>query len=161
MIEEAKKAILESSPESSIYIGCDSIYKPSNKKTTFATVVVVHKDSKHGCKIFYKTETLPDYGIRRVRLLQEAIQAASVAQELIEVIGDRNYEVHLDLNPNPLHKSNEAVKEACGYVLGVLGIEAKIKPFSWAAAHCADHIVKKKHLTAYYRNKKLVELENT
>jgi predicted RNase H-related nuclease YkuK (DUF458 family) len=51
-------------------------------------------------------------------------------------------EVHLDINPNPKHKSSIAVKEALGWVKGSLGIDAKIKPDSFAATHAADHVVR-------------------
>jgi predicted RNase H-related nuclease YkuK (DUF458 family) len=41
-----------------------------------------------------------------------------------------------------MYKSNVAVKEALGYVKGTLGIDAKIKPDSFAATHAADHVVR-------------------
>jgi predicted RNase H-related nuclease YkuK (DUF458 family) len=145
MIEEAKQAILDSSPHSSVYIGCDSIRYVNKKGQWFAkysTVIIVHMDSKHGCKIFHDSADLPDFGNLKQRLMNEVNYAIGAATEILDVLGDRHMEVHLDINPNPKHKSNVAVKEALGWVKGSLGIDAKIKPESFAATHAADHMVR-------------------
>lgn len=144
MIEEAKKAILESSKESSVYIGCDSIRFRKNGMwhAKYSTVVIVHMDSKHGCKLFHTSQDMPDFGNLKQRLLNEVQFAVMTATEIVEVLGDRHMEIHLDINPNPKHKSSVAVKEALGWVKGSLGIDAKIKPSSFAATHAADHAVR-------------------
>jgi len=144
MIEEAKKAIESSSSSSSIYIGADSIRYNNRGRwyAKYSTVVILHKDSKHGCKLFHRTVDLPDYGNLKQRLMTEVGYAIEAASELIEVIGERHLEIHIDINPNPKYKSSVAVKEALGYVKGSLGIDAKIKPSSWAASHAADHLVR-------------------
>lgn len=144
--EAARKAIIASSPESSVYIGADSIRFKKDKKwfARYSVVIIVHMDSKRGCKLFHKTVDLEDYGNLRQRLITETFYAIEAATEVIEVIGDRKLEVHLDLNPNPKHKSNIAVKEALGYVKGAVGLDAKIKPASFAASHCSDHIARGK-----------------
>jgi hypothetical protein len=144
MIEEAKKAILNSSKDSSVYIGCDSIRFKKNKQwyAKYSTVIIVHMDSKRGCKLFHESVDMPDYGNLKQRLLTEVQMAVSTATEIIDVIGDRHMEIHLDINPNPKHKSSVAVKEALGWVKGSLGLDAKIKPSSFAATHAADHAVR-------------------
>lgn len=144
MIEEAKQAILSSSKESSVYIGCDSIRFRKNKMwyAKYSTVIIVHMDSKHGCKLFHSSIDMPDYGNLKQRLLTEVQMAVTTATEIIDVLGDRHMEIHLDINPNPQHKSSVAVKEALGWVKGSLGIDAKIKPSSFAATHAADHAVR-------------------
>lgn len=144
MIEEAKQAILESSPQSSVYIGCDSIRFRKNKMwyAKYSTVIIVHMDSKRGCKLFHDSIDMPDYGNLKQRLLTEVQYAVSAATEIVEVLGDRHMEIHLDINPNPKHKSSVAVKEALGWVKGSLGLDAKIKPHSFAATHAADHVVR-------------------
>ena len=145
MWEEAKEAIRLSSPESSVYIGCDSIRfkKHGVWHARYATVIVVHRDSRHGCQIFYNAETLPDFGGLKNRLLTEVNFAVMAATDIVDVLGDRHLEVHLDVNPNPKHKSNVAAKEAVGWVLG-MGFDAKIKPEGWAATHAADHAARSK-----------------
>lgn len=144
MIEQAKQAILDSSPESSVYIGCDSIRFKKNKQwyAKYSTVIIVHMDSKRGCKLFHESVDMPDFGNLKQRLLTEVQMAVATATEVIEVLGDRHMEIHLDINPNPKHKSNVAVKEALGWVRGSLGVDAKIKPASFAATHAADHAVR-------------------
>lgn len=144
MIEEAKQAILDSSKESSVYIGCDSIRFRKNKMwyAKYSTVIIVHMDSKRGCKLFHSSVDMPDYGNLKQRLLTEVQMAVATATEVIDVLGDRHMEIHLDINPNPKHKSSVAVKEALGWVKGSLGFEAKIKPSSFAATHAADHAVR-------------------
>jgi predicted RNase H-related nuclease YkuK (DUF458 family) len=144
MIEQAKKAILDSSPSSSVYIGCDSIRFRKNKQwyAKYSTVVIVHMDSKKGCRLFHESVDMPDYGNLKQRLLTEVQMAVSTATEILDVLGDRHLEVHIDVNPDPKHKSNVAVKEALGWVKGSLGLDAKIKPHSFAATHAADHAVR-------------------
>ena len=144
MIEEAKQAILDSSKESSVYIGCDSIRFKKNKMwyAKYSTVIIVHMDSKHGCPLFHESVDMPDYGNLKQRLLNEVQMAVMAATEIVDVLGDRHMEIHLDINPNPKHKSSVAVKEALGWVKGSLGLDAKIKPASFAATHAADHAVR-------------------
>ena len=145
MYEDAKKAIIESSQESSVYVGTDSIRYKRNGKwfAKYSTVIILHKDTKHGCTLYHHSLDLPDFGNMKQRLLNEVGYALEAATEIIEVIGKRHMEIHVDINPNPAHKSNVAVKEALGWIKGTLGIDAKIKPESWAATHAADHVVRK------------------
>jgi predicted RNase H-related nuclease YkuK (DUF458 family) len=146
-IEKAKEAISSSSLESSVYVGCDS--KRFKKKgiwhARYMTVIIVHRDSSKGCQLFSEEQMLQDWSSDKSpkqRLLNEVMFCVNAALELTDVIGDRHFEVHLDLNPSQKHKSNVAVKEALGYVRGNLGIEAKIKPDAFAAMHAADHLVR-------------------
>jgi len=143
MWEEAKQAVADSSKESKVYIGCDSIRlkKLGVWYARYSTVIVLHKDGRHGCKIFYDTQTMRDFGNLRERLMNEAGYALAAASEIVEVLGDRPLEVHLDLNSDPKHKSNIALKEAMGYVTG-MGFKPVIKPDGWAATHAADHAVR-------------------
>lgn len=149
MWEAAKEAIRQSSADSSVYIGCDSIRfkKQGVWYAKYATVVVVHKDSCHGCSIFYDSQTIRDFGQGteglKNRLLTETNYALMAATDILDVLGDRRLEVHLDLNNDPKHKSNVAVKEAMGWVMG-MGFTPVIKPDGWAATHAADHCARSK-----------------
>ena len=145
MYDQAREAILNSSEASSVYIGADSIRYKNKKGEWFAkysVVIILHMDSKHGAKIFHKNFVDRDFGNMRQRLITEAGYAIDAATNILDVLGERKLEIHLDLNPNPKYKSSVAVKEALGYVKGSLGIDAKIKPESFAATHAADHIVR-------------------
>lgn len=142
-LEEVKKAIRSSSSSTRIYLGCDS--KVNRKKhIKFCTVVILHIDGKHGGKMFSRVETEPFYGkpsVPKMRLLQEVQKVVELGLEIQESIGDRHFEVHLDLNTDPKYKSQGAAQEACGYVLGSLGIDAKLKPEAFAASTAADTLV--------------------
>jgi predicted RNase H-related nuclease YkuK (DUF458 family) len=144
MIEQAKLAVQSSSPQSSVYVGCDSIcYRKNDKEyAKYSTVIIVHMDSNSGCRLFHSTVDLPDYGNLKQRLMTEVNYAIAAATEIVEVLGGRHMEIHLDINPNPKHKSSIAVKEALGWVKGSLGLDAVIKPHSFAASHAADHVVR-------------------
>jgi hypothetical protein len=143
--DEAIESIKASSNESSIYIGCDSQKYSIGKnrfKARYTTVIVIHKDSKHGCQIFHNSIEMEDFGSLKQRLLNEVAYAVEAASAVIDYVGDRNLEIHLDINSDPKHKSQIAMKEAIGYVQGMFGFSPKIKPESWAATHCADHAVR-------------------
>lgn len=139
---KAKEAIQNSSPSSAIYIGCDSRRIPSKKKALFSTVIVLHRDSSRGCNVFHNQVSLPDYGQMRSRLMTEVQMALDAFYAIEDVIGDRKLELHLDVNPDPRHASNVVTAEALGWVRS-LGIEAKIKPDSFAATTAADHCVRR------------------
>ena len=138
---KARDAIVASSLESAIYIGCDSLRIPAKNKAVFSTVIVLHRDSKHGCNIFHNQVTIPDYGQMRPRLLMEVHYALEAFYAIEDIVGNRRLEIHLDVNPDPRHASNVVTNEALGWVRG-LGIEARIKPDSFAATTAADHFVR-------------------
>lgn len=143
-IDDARAAIRASSLDSSVYIGSDSIRFKKNGLwyAKYSTVIIVHKDSNKGCTLFHDSVVLQDFGVIKQRMLNEVMFAVNAALEVLEDIGERHFELHIDINPSPKHKSNVAVKEALGYVRGNLGIEAKIKPYAFAAMHAADHLVR-------------------
>lgn len=139
--EKVLQAIKNASSTSTFYIGCDSSvsrYADGRKFARYVLVFITHKDSSKGAGILHEEYILPEYGNLKQRLLNEANFAIGLASEVIDHIGTRKLEVHLDINPDPRHKSNVAVKEALAYAKG-LGLEAKVKPHSFAAAHAADH----------------------
>jgi predicted RNase H-related nuclease YkuK (DUF458 family) len=161
MIEQAAAAIKEASLDSSVYVGCDSIrFKKHDADTgrsqwyaRYSTVIILHMDSKHGCKLFHCMETEQDFGNLKQRILNECYRAGAVGSALVEAIGEDHitglncFQIHLDLNNSPNHKSNVAMKEALGYIRG-LGFDAVIKPDAFAATHAADHAVRSKPLKA-------------
>jgi predicted RNase H-related nuclease YkuK (DUF458 family) len=143
-MDKARDAIAASSPHSAVYIGCDSIrFKKGGRWfAKYSVVVILHMDQRHGCKLFHKSEIQPDYGNLRMRLMTEVGYAVETALELVDVIGDRVFQVHLDINPDEKHKSYVALKEAQGYVRGVMGFDPHVKPDGFAATHAADHVVR-------------------
>lgn len=142
-IQEVKQAIMDSSQSTCIYIGCDS--KVTRKKQVkFCTVVILHIDGKHGGRMFSQVDLEKFVGSPEkpnLRLMQEVQKVIDLGWALQDVIGDRHFEVHLDLNSNPKYKSNSVVKQACGYVLGCLNVQPMLKPFAFAASTAADKLV--------------------
>jgi predicted RNase H-related nuclease YkuK (DUF458 family) len=149
-IELAAQAIADSSPDSAVYLGCDSdrfkrnVNGKSQWFARYSTVVVLHYSSSRGCRLFHDTVEMSDYGSLKQRMLTEVGLAVEHALKLVDVIGDRHFEIHCDVNKDPKHKSFVALSEARGYVLGTLGFEPKFKPDAWAATHCSDHVVRGK-----------------
>jgi predicted RNase H-related nuclease YkuK (DUF458 family) len=141
-VDKCKEAIQTASASSSFYIGCDSSVsrqKDGRKTAHYVVVFIVHMNSANGARIIHHDYTLPEYGNLKQRLQNEANFAFGLALEVLEELNGRQLEVHLDINPNPKHKSNVAVKEVLSYARG-LGLNAKIKPDSFAASHAADHL---------------------
>jgi predicted RNase H-related nuclease YkuK (DUF458 family) len=142
-IEKLKTAIAESSKETKIYVGCDS-KRYADGRVKYATVVILHINGNNGCKMFSFIDNEMDYNKAKnpkMRLVQEAYKAVDLATQIMEYVGDRHFELHLDLNTDPKYKSNSAVKEALGYVIGVLGLDPKLKPYAWASSTAADRLV--------------------
>lgn len=138
---KAKEAIMNSSKESSIYIGCDSLCTPKKNIAEYSTVIILHIDSKHGCKVFHNKISMPDYGVLPTRLMTEVGLAIDAFYAIEEAVNGRKLEIHLDVNSDPKYASNVVTKEAIGWVRG-LGLEARIKPYSFAASTAADHCVR-------------------
>lgn len=158
-IEKIKAEIAASSAETAIYIGADSKqYKRyGEKQIVYCTVVIVHRDGNKGAKIFKSLETQPDYGNFRQRLMHEVELAVSIGYELAETIGDRPFQIHLDINPDPSHKSSILVKEASGWVLGMFGQKPVLKPDAFAASSVSDRdAVKESKKRRNRRGKKYV-----
>lgn len=146
MFEDAREVIRNSSQDSSVYVGCDSVRFKKNGRwfARYATVVIVHFATRHGAAIFHHVEVQPDYGNLKQRLLYEVMLATNAALEVIDDVGDRHLEIHLDINSNSRYKSHVAMAEAIGYVMGNAGIRPKVKPDSWAASHASDHCARGK-----------------
>lgn len=143
-LEEVKDFIAQSSESTRIYFGADSSRFKSKGKwhATYTIVVVIHKDGCKGAKVFGYSETEPDYDKKfnrpAYRMMQECAKVSELFLVLTDFIGDREVEIHLDINPNEMHGSSCALHQAIGYVKGMCGIDAKVKPHAFAASYAAD-----------------------
>ncbi len=134
-IDEVREFIKSSSEKSAVYVGCDS--RQFREKTVFVTVVVVHINSNNGAKIFWQVDKVRRINSIRQRLMEEVNRAVLTALMIADVVGNRPFEVHLDINPNPDHRSSTIVKEAVGYVIAQ-GLKPVLKPDAIAASAVAD-----------------------
>lgn len=147
-LKQTRDFIEAQSEESKIYIGCDSeSYRKNNKRyADYYLVVVIHIDQLHGCKIFGEKITELDYSADKkkptYRLMNEVYKASNLYLELAESIGNRDCEIHLDINTEKKYASSIVLDQAIGYVKGTCNIIPLVKPDSWAATHVADKMLK-------------------
>jgi len=143
---EAVAAFMDTiSVESKVYIGCDSERTRINGVwyNDYNTVVVVHIDGKHGCKIFGAVDRELDFDRKldrpSMRLMGEVYRVANLYQSLYPLIA-ADIAVHLDLNANEIHGSSCVVQQAIGYIKGVCGVDPQVKPNAWCASFAADRL---------------------
>ena len=126
-IEDMVNLLIDLSPETKVYLGCDSVR-------------YVHKS----CRIFSHISHEANYDLKanrpKMRMMKEVQKVCELYTQLAPFIDEFNVEIHLDINTDPKHGSNCAASEAAGFVLGMTGIEPKLKPESWAASFGADGI---------------------
>lgn len=133
--------------ETKIYLGCDSVrfVRDGKKFAKYATVLIVHKNGNNGCRVFSHTSIEPDYDLKAgrpsLRLMTEVMKICELYTQLAPLIDGYKVEIHLDIGTDLIKNASSCVaKQAEGYVLGVTGIEPKLKPDSWAASHGADGV---------------------
>lgn len=146
-IEELVDLLIELDPETKVYLGCDSVRyidKSGKQMARFATVAIVHMNGKNGCRIFSNVSRESDYDMKpsrpKMRMMKEVQKVCELYNQIGPFIDEFNVEIHLDINLDPKHGSSCAASEAAGYVLGMTGIEPKLKPESWAASFGADGV---------------------
>jgi len=122
-----------------VCIGTDSQVK--GKETEFATVIVFLREGHGGFMFIHNEKTRQKYTIKE-RMLVEVAHSIEIAYELCGLFTeyDVDMEVHADINTNPHFKSNDALKEAMGYILG-MGFAFKAKPEAFASSSCANKVV--------------------
>jgi predicted RNase H-related nuclease YkuK (DUF458 family) len=122
-----------------VCIGTDSqVY---GSETEFATVIVFLREKQGGFMFICNEKSTQKYSIKE-RMLVEVGKSIEIAYELCDLfnIYDVDMEVHADINTNPQFKSNEALREAMGYILG-MGFAFKAKPEAFASSCCANKMV--------------------
>ena len=122
-----------------VCIGTDSQVKGHD--TEFATVIVFLREGHGGFMFIHNEKTRQQFSIKE-RMLVEVAKSIEIAYELCNLftIYDVDMEVHADINTNPNFKSNDALKEAMGYILG-MGFAFKAKPEAFASSSCANRMV--------------------
>ncbi|MCC6286790.1 MAG: ribonuclease H-like YkuK family protein [Chitinophagaceae bacterium] len=140
--EEVKRAIIREKQNGfrlKVCIGTDSQVKGA--ETEFATVIVFLREGHGGFMFIHNEKTKKQYSIKE-RMLVEVAKSIEIAYELCDLFTqyDVDMEVHADINTNPHFKSNEALREAMGYILG-MGFAFKAKPEAFASSSCANKVV--------------------
>lgn len=140
--------LIQCNADTKIYLGCDSVRyvdRENAQMARFATVAIVHMNGNKGCRIFSNISRERNFDVRsnrpKIRMMKEVQKVCELYTQLAPFIDEFDIEIHLDINTDPKHGSNCAASEAAGYVLGMTGIEPKLKPQSWAASFGADGVV--------------------
>ena len=125
--------------ELKVCIGTDSQVK--GNLTEFATVVVFIRKGKGGF-MYIQPETSTQRFSVKERMLREVAKSIDVAYTLAPLFTHFgvDIEVHADINTNPAFKSNDALKEAMGYIMG-MGFAFKAKPNAFSSSSCANKAV--------------------
>lgn len=125
--------------EMKVCIGTDSQVK--GKETEFATVIVFIRKGKGGFMYIHNEITRQRMSIKQ-RMLMEVGKSIEIAYALCNIFSrySVDMEVHADINTNPNFKSNDALKEAMGYIVG-MGFAFKAKPEAFASSNCANKVV--------------------
>jgi predicted RNase H-related nuclease YkuK (DUF458 family) len=145
-IQIIRDAIAKASSTSVIYIGGDS--EKYKRKGIFwvdyTLAVVIHVDGCRGGKVFGYKVTERDYDVKKehpiLRLRNEVIKISELYLSIADLLEDRMFEIHLDLNPDEIYPSAAIVQEAIGYIRGTCNVTPKIKPDSFAASCVADRL---------------------
>ena len=140
--DEVREVLLnarDNGHEMKVCIGTDSQVK--GRYTEFATVIVFIRKGKGGFMYIHNDTTVKRMSVKE-RMLTEVAKSIETAYELCSLFTAFNVdmEVHADINTNPGFKSNDALKDAMGYIMG-MGFSFKAKPFAFASSSCADKAV--------------------
>ena len=122
-----------------VCIGTDSQVRGTT--TEYATVIVFLREKKGGFMYISSDKTEKKMSLKE-RMINEVGKSVEIAYALCNLLDEHNVEleVHADINTDPSFKSNTALKEAMGYILG-MGFVFKAKPNAFASSSCADKIV--------------------
>jgi uncharacterized protein len=148
-IEQLVDLLIGLNENTKVYLGCDSVryIKGERQMARFATVCIIHMNGKNGCRIFSNISHEPDYDMKlsrpKMRMMNEVMKVCELYNQLAPFIDEFDVEIHLDIATDPLQGSNCAANEAAGYVLGMTGVEPKLKPESFASSFGADHVANK------------------
>lgn len=123
-----------------VCIGTDSQKRGDNVE--FATVIVFVREKKGGF-MFIANYNRPSNMTIKERMIVEVGRSVEIAYQMCDLLDRYNVEleVHADINTDPSFKSNKALNEAMGYILG-MGFVFKAKPDAYASSYCADKVVR-------------------
>ncbi|MFK7946607.1 MAG: ribonuclease H-like YkuK family protein [Saprospiraceae bacterium] len=123
-----------------VCIGTDSQVRGSI--VGFATVIVFLREGRGGFMYIHNYRKDKKNMSLKERMILEVGKSVEVAYSLCDLFDkyDVEMEVHADINTDPSFKSNVALREAMGYILG-MGFVFKAKPNAFASSTCADKMI--------------------
>lgn len=122
-----------------IFIGTDSQVR--GDVIEYATVIVFLREKKGDFMYISNSKSVNQISLKE-RMISEVAKSIEIAYSLCDLLDkyDVALEVHADINTDPVFKSNTALKEAMGYILG-MGFVFKAKPDAFASSSCADKVI--------------------
>ena len=122
-----------------VCIGTDSRIRGSI--TEYATVIVFLREKKGGFMLINNSKSFKEVTLKE-RMILEVSKSVEIAYHICDLLDKYSVEleVHADINTDPNFKSNQALKDAMGYIMG-MGFVFKAKPDAFASSSCADKIV--------------------
>jgi len=122
-----------------VCIGSDSLDRAG--VVEFATVIVFLREKKGGFMFISNDKMVQKMTIKE-RMISEVARSIEIAYSLCDILDKYNVEleVHADINTDPGFKSNVALREAMGYIVG-MGFVFKAKPDAFASSSCADKCI--------------------
>ena len=123
-----------------VCIGTDS--QKRGDVVEFASVIVFVREKKGGFMFITNYREPANMSIKE-RMITEVARSVEVAYAMCDLLDqhDVELEVHADINTDPMFKSNKALADAMGYILG-MGFVFKAKPDAYASSYCADKVVR-------------------
>lgn len=123
-----------------VCVGTDSQRHGGGYKYVTSIVLITE-----GCGgiIIFSSEFIKGKITVNERMLLEVNKSIEVSYEIYPLLDlyDIKLEVHADINTNPIHESNKALKSAIGYIQG-MGYDFKVKPDAFASSNCSDKLCK-------------------
>jgi predicted RNase H-related nuclease YkuK (DUF458 family) len=124
----------EDHPHTQVLIGCDSQNRGPHSK--YAIVIGLYTPGK-GAHVLYRKIEIPRERDIVVRLINEVWYSTEIAEVIKNELGIVAHEIHIDLNPDPIYKSNQALATAVGIVTG-MGYKVRAKRNSPMMTYAAD-----------------------
>jgi predicted RNase H-related nuclease YkuK (DUF458 family) len=143
-LDEVTQFIQAQTPETKIYLGCDSerLRVDGDWYADYVLAIVVHINGNNGCKLFGEVHRERVWDAKpskpSMRLMTEVYKVSELYLKLAEVLEGRHVEVHLDINPNEMHGSSCVISQAIGYIKGTCNVVPFVKPEAFAASYAAD-----------------------
>ena len=95
-------------------------------------------------KIFGEIQTEMDYDAKAskpsMRLMNEVYKVAELYHKIADVIGEKEVQIHLDINPDVRYNSSVVIQQAVGYIKGTCNVIPMVKPNAFAASYAADRL---------------------
>lgn len=146
MIDEKELSdfMINMSPETKVYFGCDSERVKVNGKwhADYIVVIVVHIEGCKGCKLFAEVSREKDYDQDPskpfTRMMTEARKITELHTKFKDIFYDFEVSIHIDINPKKSAGSSIAKEAAVGYIKAMTQVTPELKPMAFAASYAAD-----------------------